>query len=225
AVASDPLARSFRRHPEHGDLGFRRQLADLVEEDRSAVSCLETPDPPLHRAGEGSFLVAEQLGCNERGRDGGAIHADECPARTLGVLVNRPGDELLARTRLTKNEDGSVSAGHPRHLSEHAPKRPGRADDLLEHRGVIDFVPEGLVLILHALFGPLPIVDVGSGRVPVKQPSMFIAKRVVLDEQPTVLAVLPAHAPLNGERNPDRKSTRLNSSHGSISYAVFCLKK
>src|SRR2546429_4296369 len=26
-------------------------------------------------------------------------------------------------------------------------------------------------------------------------------------------------------RNADRKSTRLNSSHGYISYAVFCLKK
>src|SRR5689334_10274146 len=26
-------------------------------------------------------------------------------------------------------------------------------------------------------------------------------------------------------RHPDRKSTRLNSSHSSISYAVFCLKK
>src|SRR5271169_6932704 len=26
-------------------------------------------------------------------------------------------------------------------------------------------------------------------------------------------------------RDEDRKSTRLNSSHGSISYAVFCLKK
>src|SRR5258708_13061889 len=26
-------------------------------------------------------------------------------------------------------------------------------------------------------------------------------------------------------RNPDRKSTRLNSSHQIISYAVFCLKK
>src|SRR3712207_8288252 len=25
--------------------------------------------------------------------------------------------------------------------------------------------------------------------------------------------------------NPDRKSTRLNSSHANISYAVFCLKK
>src|SRR5690348_17570499 len=29
----------------------------------------------------------------------------------------------------------------------------------------------------------------------------------------------------NCDRGPDRKSTRLNSSHPSISYAVFCLKK
>src|SRR2546422_10720731 len=28
-----------------------------------------------------------------------------------------------------------------------------------------------------------------------------------------------------GSARPDRKSTRLNSSHGYISYAVFCLKK
>src|SRR2546422_3043959 len=31
--------------------------------------------------------------------------------------------------------------------------------------------------------------------------------------------------PQDGEPRPDRKSTRLNSSHGYISYAVFCLKK
>src|SRR5687768_18086767 len=36
-------------------------------------------------------------------------------------------------------------------------------------------------------------------------------------ETPT--AAVPISAP------PDRKSTRLNSSHGYISYAVFCLKK
>src|SRR5207245_6486795 len=34
----------------------------------------------------------------------------------------------------------------------------------------------------------------------------------------------PVEAPKAVERG-DRKSTRLNSSHGSISYAVFCLKK
>src|SRR2546430_13423368 len=30
---------------------------------------------------------------------------------------------------------------------------------------------------------------------------------------------------LTAERREDRKSTRLNSSHSQISYAVFCLKK
>src|SRR6266542_5557378 len=39
----------------------------------------------------------------------------------------------------------------------------------------------------------------------------------------------PAHsqrpAPVGKHPSGDRKSTRLNSSHGSISYAVFCLKK
>src|SRR3712207_7766992 len=29
----------------------------------------------------------------------------------------------------------------------------------------------------------------------------------------------------DGRRDEDRKSTRLNSSHANISYAVFCLKK
>src|SRR5207245_5333583 len=32
-------------------------------------------------------------------------------------------------------------------------------------------------------------------------------------------------APDHGHHHRDRKSTRLNSSHGSTSYAVFCLKK
>src|SRR3712207_8102827 len=38
---------------------------------------------------------------------------------------------------------------------------------------------------------------------------------------------LPVHVVDDGgqEQQPDRKSTRLNSSHANISYAVFCLKK
>src|SRR2546422_6732281 len=40
-------------------------------------------------------------------------------------------------------------------------------------------------------------------------------------------AALPIEALPDGGsiQPPDRKSTRLNSSHGYISYAVFCLKK
>src|SRR5207245_7686322 len=37
--------------------------------------------------------------------------------------------------------------------------------------------------------------------------------------------LVPDEAGLELARLADRKSTRLNSSHGSISYAVFCLKK
>src|SRR2546429_2637725 len=40
--------------------------------------------------------------------------------------------------------------------------------------------------------------------------------------QPRMAVTAPTPAQL---RNRDRKSTRLNSSHGYISYAVFCLKK
>src|SRR5690242_21487500 len=36
---------------------------------------------------------------------------------------------------------------------------------------------------------------------------------------------LVVHGALRQVRGRDRKSTRLNSSHMSISYAVFCLKK
>src|SRR2546422_5451120 len=51
---------------------------------------------------------------------------------------------------------------------------------------------------------------------------------VILSERKNVNAWI-AHAPSPAPSPPgwrrDRKSTRLNSSHGYISYAVFCLKK
>src|SRR5690349_24688191 len=36
---------------------------------------------------------------------------------------------------------------------------------------------------------------------------------------------VPSRCARAGRHHPDRKSTRLNSSHVEISYAVFCLKK
>src|SRR2546430_5694615 len=42
------------------------------------------------------------------------------------------------------------------------------------------------------------------------------------DQRNHAVAALPQFRPAV---RPDRKSTRLNSSHSQISYAVFCLKK
>src|SRR2546421_4925905 len=46
----------------------------------------------------------------------------------------------------------------------------------------------------------------------------------VLPQLPARTKILGPHLPTN-LRHLDRKSTRLNSSHDQISYAVFCLKK
>src|SRR2546427_4271194 len=43
--------------------------------------------------------------------------------------------------------------------------------------------------------------------------------------EPRTQDLVPPDPPLRPRKKPDRKSTRLNSSHSQISYAVFCLKK
>src|SRR5690554_7406604 len=56
----------------------------------------------------------------------------------------------------------------------------------------------------------------------------FVALQPALQTQQPAqpgVGVAPGSAGLPGEALRDRKSTRLNSSHVRISYAVFCLKK
>src|SRR5947209_19292179 len=45
------------------------------------------------------------------------------------------------------------------------------------------------------------------------------------DRRIDILVQIGRFAGRGGCQSPDRKSTRLNSSHANISYAVFCLKK
>src|SRR2546422_8288177 len=60
----------------------------------------------------------------------------------------------------------------------------------------------------------------------VEDPAVAPRRDVPLERQLEVAELL-ARDDVAGGRNfeLDRKSTRLNSSHGYISYAVFCLKK
>src|SRR5690242_21533761 len=70
-----------------------------------------------------------------------------------------------------------------------------------------------------SLHDALPIWRTISIRRPAGGP-VHVAVRVTTDAP--ALTPLTRAATCTG---PDRKSTRLNSSHMSISYAVFCLKK
>src|SRR3712207_8197527 len=74
-----------------------------------------------------------------------------------------------------------------------------------------------------------------SGRVPVRRVlgrgllpagvALVAAVLVSLALGAGEVGPLRALAVLVGSGDGDRKSTRLNSSHANISYAVFCLKK
>src|SRR5437870_5851026 len=74
----------------------------------------------------------------------------------------------------------------------------------------------------------LEVVERGQGR-----PILWLHGEEGLDPQAPFLDLLagagrmtaPASRSRNGACGSDRKSTRLNSSHVAISYAVFCLKK
>src|SRR5215217_1177334 len=67
-------------------------------------------------------------------------------------------------------------------------------------------------------FRKLPSASPGMKTIAAATPSISRPGRVAQDD------VVPQRVPLR-RVGRDRKSTRLNSSHANISYAVFCLKK
>src|SRR5215216_5059056 len=89
----------------------------------------------------------------------------------------------------------------------------------------------GVVIVLVSVgvgFGPGNLENLGGVRNPFgieRYPWVTDAAYVVL---PLFLLCMPGSVPslvIPYRRSRDRKSTRLNSSHQIISYAVFCLKK
>src|SRR5438128_4608188 len=75
-----------------------------------------------------------------------------------------------------------------------------------------------------SLHDALPIFEPIQGEtgVNVLAEDALQAARAACDEHGAALIFDEVQC---GMGRTDRKSTRLNSSHGSISYAVFCLKK
>src|SRR3712207_8432192 len=55
--------------------------------------------------------------------------------------------------------------------------------------------------------------------------SQALDPAALIEAQQATVALAGDIARQVGRTPPDRKSTRLNSSHANISYAVFCLKK
>ena len=96
-------------HTQQLCLHGHRHLADLVKEQYAAVGLLEQTGTVTLRARERPLGVAEQLALEQRVGDGRAILGEERPALAGAVSVNRPGDQLLARSAVATDQHGQVA--------------------------------------------------------------------------------------------------------------------
>src|SRR5258707_227829 len=88
--------------------------------------------------------------------------------------------------------------------------------------------PRSTLFPYTTLFRSAKDISLPSGTTLVTDPDALVlhvlAERTA-EEVEASLGETPAAEPAAGVAEADRKSTRLNSSHANISYAVFCLKK
>src|SRR3712207_7935809 len=88
--------------------------------------------------------------------------------------------------------------------------------------------PRSTLFPYTTLFRSVEVADghlvdgVGGDVVPHLEGAVLPDGRVGRERRADRRLLLPAR---DDRPHPDRKSTRLNSSHANISYAVFCLKK
>src|SRR5207253_6916784 len=97
--------------------------------------------------------------------------------------------------------------------------------------------PHALILPLFPYTTLFRSADLGRGDTNVGDIDVEQFRAIGADRELTLAAGPDLNLPVGGGRNDagmrfdiglmhrDRKSTRLNSSHVAISYAVFCLKK
>src|SRR5690606_34128621 len=81
---------------------------DLIQEDRALVGELEFSDLAFVRAGEGAFLVAEELALHQRFGNRAAVYGDEFAVLARRIVVDGAGDELFARTVFAADQNGGV---------------------------------------------------------------------------------------------------------------------
>ena len=78
--------------------------------------------------------MAEQLGLEQRLGQGAAVDGDEGARGAWAVGVDRPGNDLFARTRLAEDEDRQVRDRHARHDAEYVEHEGAAADQVGELR-------------------------------------------------------------------------------------------
>ena len=149
AARSDALELARLEHAQELDLHGGVDLADLVEEERAAARELEAALALGDRAREGALFVAEELALEQLPRERGAVDGDERPRGARREVVDRLGDELLARPARALDEDGRLRGGGLADDIEEPLHRGRGADDVLEAVAGVEAALQVAVLALQ----------------------------------------------------------------------------
>ena len=110
-IAAHALEFTLLQHAQELGLDMGRHLADLIEQNGTPVSQLETPLALGQRAGESALFVAEELALDEILRDGRAVDLDERPVGPGALAIDGPRHQLLAGAAFTLDEHRGLGSG------------------------------------------------------------------------------------------------------------------
>src|SRR5213592_2185116 len=137
--------------PQELYLDGRRDLRDLVEEQRAAFGRREQSLGVGHRAGEGAFEVAEQLRLHESFRDRAAVHGHEGAVPPAALVMDGQGDELLSRPAFPGDHHRRGSVRRLANGVEHLEHPPAVPHEVLEPALFGELALERDVLVLESL--------------------------------------------------------------------------
>src|SRR5581483_6198547 len=140
-AGADRVDLAVLQRPEELDLDVRRQLADFVEKQRSAMRFAELADMLFRGAGKGALLVTKKNALDEIVGDGAAIDGDEGPRAPVAGALDSARDQLLADAGFAFDENRDLRGGGA--LAE--------ADDPLHGSAFGDDVAEGERTARHPL--------------------------------------------------------------------------
>ena len=111
-------------------LGTRREIGNLVEEQRAAVGLFDEAGAIGHRARERTFHVAKQLRLEQFVRQRRAVDVAESPLAPRAQVMQRARHEFFTRSALAFNEDRKRRRRCTRHGATDVCDRRARADEL-----------------------------------------------------------------------------------------------
>ena len=129
AFLADFLELAFLQDAQQLALEFQRHFADFIQKQRAAIGEFKAAHAVLYCARKRATDVAEELTLKQFARHGGAINPNERCGLARAAVVDRAGDQFLARTGFTQDQHVGVGRSDHLNLREHLLERRAVADD------------------------------------------------------------------------------------------------